>query len=69
MLFFSFLQISEVCSLKINLVEQRQIRRRNSQARSIRCGYRNQMETLLSGCRYTCTDLGIGSERKERTEF
>ena len=66
---FSFLQISEVCSLKsIYLVEQCWIRRKNSQARSIQCSYGNQMETSLSSCGHTCTDLGIGSERKGRTE-
>ena len=26
------------------------------------------METSLSGCSHTCTDLGIGSEGKERNE-
>ena len=68
MLFFLW-QISEVCSLKsIYLVEQWQIRRRNSQARSVRCSYGNQVETSFSSCGHTYTGLGIGSERKGRTE-
>ena len=47
-IFFSILQISEVCSLKpIYFVEQWQIRRRNSQAHSILSSYGNQMETSL----------------------
>ena len=46
--FFSFVQISKVCSLKsIYLVEQFQIRWRNSQARSIRCSYGNQVEIFI----------------------
>ena len=68
---FSFLQMSEVCSLKqICLVERWWIRRRNSQALSILCGFGNQVETSLSSCDHTCTDLkvSIGSERKGRTE-
>ena len=32
------------------------------------CSYGNQVETSLSSCGHTCTDLGIGSERKGRTE-
>ena len=40
----------------------------NSQARSIRCSYGNQAETSLSSCGHTYTDLGIGNEKKERTE-
>ena len=32
------------------------------------CSYGNQVETLLSGRNDTCTDLGIGSGRKGRTE-
>ena len=39
-----------------------------SQARSIWCSYGHEMETLLPSCGHTCTDLGIGSERKEGTE-
>ena len=59
-MFFSFLQISEVWSLKsIHLVEQWQIKGRNSQARSILCSYENQVETSLSCCRHTCTHVGI----------
>ena len=66
---FSFLQISEVYNLKsIYLVEQWQIRRRNSKAHSVRCSYGNHMETSLSSCGHTYTDLGFGSERKGRTE-
>ena len=54
---------SNACSLKsIYLV------RRNSQARRIRCSHGNQAKTLLSSCGHTYTNLGIGSERKLRTE-
>ena len=35
---------------------------------SIRYSYGNQVETSLSSCVHTCTDLGSGSERKGRTE-
>ena len=53
---FSFLQISEVCNLKsIYLVEQWKIRRRNSQAHSILCSHRNQVETSLTSCGHICT--------------
>ena len=45
-----------------------EVRRRNSQAYSIRCSYGNQVETSLSSCGHTCTDLSTGSERKERTQ-
>ena len=69
MLFFPFLQISEVCILKINLFGGAMvIRRRNSQARSMLCSYRNQVETSLSSCGQTYTDLGIEIGRKGRTE-
>ena len=58
--FFFFFQISAVCSLKsIYLVEQWQIRTRNSQACSILCSYGNQVETSLSSCGHTYTHLGI----------
>ena len=30
--------------------------------------YGNQVETLLSSCGRICTDLGLGSGRKGRTE-
>ena len=40
-------------------MEQWQIRRKNSQVRSILCSYGNQVETALSSCGYTCTHLGI----------
>ena len=67
--YFFFLQISEVCSLKsIYLVEQWQIRRRNSQAHSMLYSYGNQVESSLSSCGHTYTDLGIGNRRKGRTE-
>ena len=60
MLFFSFFQISEVWNLKsIYLVEQWQIRRRNSPVGSILCSYGNQVEASLSSCGHTCTHLGI----------
>ena len=49
-------------------MEQWYIRRRNLQARSVRCSYGNQVETSLSSCGHTYTDIGIGSERKGRTE-
>ena len=32
---------------------------RNSQALSYLCSKGNQVETSLSSCRHTCTDLGI----------
>ena len=49
MFFFSFLQISEVYSRKtIYLVEQWQIKRRNSRVPSILCSYENQTETSLT---------------------
>ena len=32
------------------------------------CSYENQVETSLSSCDHTCTDLGTGTERKGRTE-
>ena len=32
------------------------------------CSYGNQVETLLSSCGRICTDLGLGSGRKGRTE-
>ena len=32
------------------------------------CSYENQVESSLLSCGYTCTDLGIGSGRKGRTE-
>ena len=71
---FSFLQISEVCSLKsIHLMEQWKIRGRNSQARSILCSYGNQVETSLSSCHHTCTHLGIliagEVEKKEKLKY
>ena len=67
--FFSILLISDVCSLKsVYLVELWYLRRNNSQARSILCSYRNQVETSLSSCGITCTDFGIGNEIKGRTE-
>ena len=72
MLFFCFLQVSEVCSLKsIYLVKQWLIRRRNSQARSILCSYRNKVETSLSSCGDTCTHLGIliAGEVEEKEEL
>ena len=57
---FSFLQISAVCSLKsFHLVGQWQIKRRNSQARSILRSYGNQVQISLSSCGYTCSNLGI----------
>ena len=73
-MFFSFLQMSEVWSLKsIHLVEQWQIKGRNSQARSILCSYENQVETSLSSCRHTCTHLGIliagEVEKKEKLKY
>ena len=59
-IFFPFLQISEVCSLKsVYLVEEWYIRRRNSQPRSILCSYGNQVETSSSSCGHTYNDLGI----------
>ena len=72
MLFFSFLQISEVCSLiSTYMVEQWQIRRRNSQVRSILCSYGNQVETSLSSFGHTCTHLGIltAGEVEEKKEL
>ena len=72
MLFFSFLQISEVCCLKsIHLVEQWLISRRNSQARSILCRYENQVETSLSSCGHARTHLGIliAGEVEEKEEL
>ena len=69
---FSFMQISEVCSLKsIYLVGQLQISRRNSQARSILCSYENQVGTSLSRCGHTCTHLGIliAGELEEEEEL
>ena len=58
--FFSFLQISEVRCLKsVYLVEQWQITRRNSQARLILFSYRNQVETSLSSCGHTCTNMAF----------
>ena len=69
MVLFFFLEISEVCSLKsIYLVEQWLIRRTNSQAPSVQCSYGYQVETSLSSCGHTYTDLGTGSGRKGRTE-
>ena len=63
------LRISEVRSLKsIYLVDQWSIRRRNWQARSVRCSYGSQVETSLSSYRHTYTHLGTGSERKGRPE-
>ena len=32
----------------------------------IRCSYGNPVENSLSTCGHTYTDLGIGSERKEK---
>ena len=32
------------------------------------CSYENQVEYSLSSCGHTCTDLGVGRERKGRTE-
>ena len=72
MLFFSFLQISDVCNLKsIHLVEQWQISRRNSQACSILCYYGNQVETSLSSCDHLCThlDIIIAGEVEEKEEL
>ena len=58
-----FLVDSDACSLKsIYLM------RRSSQALRIRCSHGNQAETLLSSCGHTYTNLGIGRERKLRTE-
>ena len=42
--------------------------RRYSQVRSIMCSYGIQVETSLSSYGQICTDLGIGSGRKGRTE-
>ena len=55
---------------KINLFgEAMVIWRRNSQVLSTLCSYgNNQVETSLSSCSHTCTDLGIGSGRKRRSE-
>ena len=48
-LFFSFLQINQVCSLKaIYLMEQCYMRKRNSQTRSILCSYGNQVGISLT---------------------
>ena len=72
MLFFSFLQISEVCCLKaVHLVEQWLIRKRNSKARSILCSYENQVETSLSRCGHARTHLGIliSGELEEKEEL
>ena len=67
--FFSFLQISEVRSLKsVHFLDKWQIRRRNSLASSMLCSYENQVETSLPSCSHTCTQLDIGSGRKRRTE-
>ena len=58
--FLSFLQISEVCSLKsVYLVEQWYIRRRNSQPRSILCSYGIQVETSSSSSGHSYSNLGI----------
>ena len=38
------------------------------EAPSIWCSYGNQVETSLWSCGHTCTNLGIASERKGRTE-
>ena len=70
--FFPFLQISKVWSLKsIYLVDQWYIRRRNSQARLIMCIYGNQVETSLSSSDHICTDLGIpiAAEVEEKEEL
>ena len=70
--FFSFLQISEVCSLKsVSLVEQWHIRRSNPQAHSVVCSYENQVETSVSGCGHTSTNLGIimAREVEEKKEL
>ena len=40
----------------------------NLRALSVRCSYENQVETSLSSCGHTYTDLGIESERKGSTE-
>ena len=72
MLFFSFLHISEVSSLKsVYLIEQWCIRGRNSQSRSILCSYGNEVETSLSSCPHTCTHLGIvlAGEVEEKEEL
>ena len=38
------------------------------QASSILCNYGSQVETSLLSCDHTCTNLGLGSGRKGRTE-
>ena len=38
------------------------------QASSILCSYGSQVETSLLSCDHTCTNLGLGSGRKGRTE-
>ena len=45
-----------------------EVRRRNSQARSMWCSYGNQVETSWSSFDHTCNDLGIGNERKGRAK-
>ena len=72
MLFFSFLQVSEVYSLKsILLVEQWQIRRRNLQARSILRSCENQVEATFSSCQHIYTHLSIliAGEVEEKEEL
>ena len=45
--------------------------KRNPQPRSILCCYGNQVETLLSICGHTCTNLGIliAGEVEEKKEL
>ena len=51
LLFFFFLQISEVCGIKsIYLVEQGLVPS---------CSYGNQVKMLLSSCGHICTNVGI----------
>ena len=53
------------------LVEQWYIRRSNSQAHSVVCSYENQVETSVSGCGHTSTNLGIimAREVEEKKEL
>ena len=58
--FFSFLQIREVGSLNsVYLVNQWYVRKKNSRVFSVLRSYGNQVETSLSSCGRTCTDLDI----------
>ena len=52
-------------------MEEWYIKRKNSQAHSILCGYGNQVETSVSSCDQTCAHLGIpvAAEVEEKEEL